>query len=358
MGNRSGAMLRKRLARAVATCAVLACSSGAASAGGSCPPASFAEQWYGHLYTDNLVANAPFWWRTTAYLDGAGALVEACTVNTGYVNSAEASASPFAFFEDTATFFPLGLFDDVERGDGTLRVRSGQLANAFVFLSLEILEVGEVFSAADLDGRWYFYSFFDRVNTALSAVPPLFPPESVFLNEPGWTRTSTPIDIASTGATTASITAGATIENDGTVVSVAGAPLGITADGLVDFAGQTYPFRMDSTKTLMLRTTTDAETWVGTVGLIGSPVSGFPGLEILVKGGGNFSLADLEGTWRGQTFFDSVGTNEPGISLLSLTIDDSGALLAGSLEETDSDQATSGLLTRTRAGASRSMPPD
>jgi hypothetical protein len=139
-------------------------------------------------------------------------------------------------------------------------------------------------------------------------------------NDPSWTRGW--FDVNLNGV----VTGGARESSDGSSGSITDGSLSIDGGGLVDgwleFGGvetnSFSDFKLDPGKTVI-------------AGVDSDDTSGDPAIVVVIKGGGSFVTADLEGRWRVHSYSDNAfpQSSHPSPFSADLIVDATGAVTGG-----------------------------
>ncbi len=172
-----------------------------------------------------------------------------------------------------------------------------------------VFKAGGSFADADVEGLWHFHSYWDDMES----------------NHPGWTRGHYVVDAG--GA----ITGGEQTSSDGVFATISGGGVAIDAEGYVSGvleyegggSGAFSAVKMDRGKEVMA----GAQSTDG----------GSPFVTVVVKGGGSFATADLEGTWTLHDFRDDLPANDPRWTRGPVDVDAAGTITGGSVVEDNGD---------------------
>lgn len=266
-----------------------------------------AGTWRFYVYSDDPSTNAPGWNRGILKLDATGAIsggtrttdagVTATWTRGGLALSTEGLINGSATDSTGATFTFIELKMDADKTSAT---GVGTDSAGYRFFG-SVIRASGTFSANDLAGTWYFYTFTDHPA----------------MNAPGWLRGTLTLD--ATGA----VTGGSRTTDDGLTATWTGGAFTIDTAGLIagsvtDSSGVTYTFtefKMDA----------DNSSATG----VGMDSLDFRFLGAVVKGGGAFAASDLGGTWYLYTFTDHPAQNSPDWSRGTLILDASGNVIGG-----------------------------
>ena len=217
--------------------------AGAAKGGGAFVSSDLAGTWYFYTFTDHPTMHAPGWSRGMLILDAAGTVTGGSrTTDTGLGSTWTGGAlviSPEGLITGSMTDSSGVTFTLTEfklDTDKTAATGVGSDSDGFPFVGT-LIERGGAFSASDLAGTWYFYTFTDHPT----------------MHAPGWSRGMLILDAAGTvtggNRTTA---AGSTTTFTGGVRHLSLSPEGLITGSVTDSSGVTYTlteFKLDTDKT-------------------------------------------------------------------------------------------------------------
>jgi hypothetical protein len=320
------------LARAAAL-AVFVCSLPAGGASAQFLTSDLEGTWYTFAYWDRSTGDFSGWDFQVEDIDSSGSITGGTLTDSDAFTAALTGGAlaitgdglvsgTIEYTPDSGPAFSESLSRFKMDPGKTVFVGTDKGEDLFDSLSVTV-KGGGSFAIADVEGTWYFYSFWDNL----------------VANDPGWDRGTLIMNASG------DITGGGFEDSDGLAAPVTGGTVSIDAQGFVDgsidfdgFFASFVDFKADPDKNLLAGVGTDAEQYAS--------------LSVVLKGGGSFATGDLEGTWYLYSFWDHPESNDPGWDRGTVILDASGNVTGGSVVDSagGATSLTGGSLAITGAG--------